>query len=206
MVIREATEQDALDIAMIHARSWRSAYRALLSDHYLADQVVADRTRVWRQRFAELPRDDFRVFIAREADLAVGFACVLLENSSTAALLDNLHVTPEKQSRGIGRRLMANAANWVEQRMPDAALYLWVFEKNVAARRFYQKLGAVEVGRADIEAPDGSRLSSIRCRWTTLQTLRDNLAGTALAADRGFPPSATASPREQTESHSDQRR
>jgi ribosomal protein S18 acetylase RimI-like enzyme len=165
MVIREATATDALDVARIHASSWRSAYRGLLSDRYLAHDVDTDRANVWRQRFAELTRDDFRVFIAEDDNRAVGFACVFLEKPSRTALLDNLHVVPERQGRGIGRQLMAAVAEWVAQREPDATLYLFVFEKNVAARGFYRKLGGVEASVEEHETADGLRHPVVRCVW-----------------------------------------
>jgi len=172
MVIREATEMDALAVATIHACSWRSAYRGLLSDQYLAHDVDADRIRVWRQRFAELTRDDFNVFIAEDADRAVGFACVFLEKPSLTALLDNLHVVPDKQGCGIGRQLMATVAEWVAGREPNATLYLWVFEKNVAARRFYRKLGAIETGVEEHDTPDGFSLPAVRCEWDALKRVQ----------------------------------
>jgi ribosomal protein S18 acetylase RimI-like enzyme len=175
MLIREAAEMDALDVATIHARSWRSAYRGLLSDHYLTYDVDADRIKVWQQRFTELTRENFNVFIAEDGGRAVGFACVFLEKPSMTALLDNLHVIPEKQSCGIGRQLMVTVAEWVAEREPDATLYLWVFEKNVAARRFYRKLGAIEAGIEEHEAPDGFRLPAVRCEWATADVLRRNL-------------------------------
>lgn len=175
MVIREATEADAVDVATIHACSWRSAYRGLLSDEYLAHDLDADRARVWRQRFAELARDDFKVFIAKDAHRAVGFACVFLEKSSSTALLDNLHVIPEWQGRGIGCQLIAMTAEWVAHREPDATLYLWVFEKNVAARRFYRNLGAIETGVEEHAAPDGRRLPAVRCQWETPHALSHRL-------------------------------
>lgn len=171
MVIREATEQDAVDVATMHACSWRSAYQGLLSEQYLAHDVDADRLSVWRQRFAEPIRDDFKVFIATEADRAVGFACVFLERSSSTARLDNLHVVPEARGRGIGRRLIATTAAWVAEREPDATFYLWVFEENVAARRFYRTLGAREDGLEEHETPDGQRLRAVRCQWDTPHAL-----------------------------------
>src|SRR5262245_36844091 len=119
MVIREATEMDALVIAALHARSWQSAYRGLLSDHYLAHEVDADRIKVWRQRIAEFTQEDFNVFIAQDGDRAVGFACVFLKKPSVTALVDNLHVIPEKKGCGIGRQLMAKAAEWVLEREPN---------------------------------------------------------------------------------------
>jgi GNAT superfamily N-acetyltransferase len=178
MVIREATEGDALAVATIHACSWRSTYRGLLSDQYLEQEVDADRIRIWRQRFAELTREDFNVFIAEDAGRAVGFACVLLQKPSLTALLDNLHVMREKQGQGIGRQLMATVAGWVAERVPGATLCLWVFERNVAARRFYRMLGAIETGVEDHETPDGLRLPAVRCEWDAPHTLWRNLTGT----------------------------
>ena len=146
-------------------------HTGVYSDQYLEHDVDADRIRMWRQRFAELTREDFNVFVAEDADRAVGFACVFLEKSSPTALLDNLHVIPEKQGRGIGRQLMAMVAGWVAERAPDATLYLWVFEKNMAARQFYRTLGAIEAGVEEHETPDGFRLPSVRCEWHAPHTL-----------------------------------
>lgn len=177
MVIRHATAVDAVDIATIQACSWRSAYRGLLSDRYLVHNADADRIRAWRHRFAETTREDFSVFVAEDAGRAVGFACVVLERSSSAALVDNLHVTPERQGRGIGRRLIAAAAEWVAAREPNATVYLWVFEKNVAARRFYQQLGATETEVETRDTPDGGSVPAVRCQWTTPHALRRNAVG-----------------------------
>lgn len=165
MVIREATKADASAIAAIHALSWRSTYRGLLSDDYLTRELDADRERVWRQRFRELAPEAFRVFIAEDADGAIGFACVMLEEPSTSALLDNLHVVPGKQGGGVGRRLMAEAARWVTERAAGATLHLWVFEANEAARRFYRSLGATECDVEEHDTPDGRQVMSVRCQW-----------------------------------------
>lgn len=174
MVIREASEADATAIAGIRALSWRSTYRGLLSDEYLTGQVDVDRERVWRQRFHELAPHVFRVFIAEDADGPIGFACVLLQGPSTGALLDNLHVVPEKQGGGVGRRLMAEVARWVVERDPGATLHLWVFEANAAARRFYLSLGATECATEEREAPDGRRLPGVRCQWDDPRVLCDS--------------------------------
>lgn len=40
---RQATIKDVAVIAELHAASWRQSYRGVLSDEYLARDVVADR-------------------------------------------------------------------------------------------------------------------------------------------------------------------
>jgi len=62
---------------------------------------------------------------------------------------------------------------------PHATLSLWVFEKNVAARRFYRTLDATECGVEEHETPDGRRLTAVRCEWEAPHSLWRNLTGTA---------------------------
>jgi ribosomal protein S18 acetylase RimI-like enzyme len=48
--------------------------------------------------------------------------------------LTHLYVDPEAQNRGIGSRLLEHAKS-----ESPAGLYLWVFQKNEGARRFYER-------------------------------------------------------------------
>ena len=56
---READAQDAAAIAQLHAESWRSAYRGILSDDYLDNQVQSERASLWQSRFAERPAGSY---------------------------------------------------------------------------------------------------------------------------------------------------
>ncbi len=57
----------------------------------------------------------------------------------TSEWINQLYVLPDWQGRGIGSRLLAIA-------QADAArLQLWTFQRNVAARRFYERQGFVMV-------------------------------------------------------------
>lgn len=169
--IRQASRTDADVIAAIHVRSWRATYRGLLSDQYLEREVENDRERVWRHRFDELTPDAFAVFLAEDAEVPIGFACVMLQAPVTSGLVENLHVVPEQQGKGVGRQLMAEAARWVVDRAPDASLHLWVMERNVDARRFYESLRAIEQTGYEREMPDGTRHAAIRCEWKDPRSL-----------------------------------
>jgi hypothetical protein len=50
-------------------------------------------------------------------------------------------------------------------------LYLWVFEQNVRARRFYERAGAQVVGSERRLAADGQHLDLVRCYWPQLSSL-----------------------------------
>lgn len=164
-LIRPATGRDADAIARMHARSWRATYRGLLSDAYLDHDVDDERHRVWRDRFDRLAPDAFGAFIAEDESGAIGFAALLLHSPPASALLDNLHVVPDQQRRGVGRRLMAESARWTLDAAPGAPLHLWVLEANTGARRFYRALGGIECGLEPHRMPDGSTLRAVRCQW-----------------------------------------
>jgi GNAT superfamily N-acetyltransferase len=51
-------------------------------------------------------------------------------------MLEQIYVDPDFQNRGIGTELMAHA-----KRLRPDRLQLWVFQKNVGARRFYERHG-----------------------------------------------------------------
>lgn len=175
-IIRPATSRDADVIARMHARSWRAAYRGLLSDTYLDHELDEERNRVWRERFDTLASGAFGVFLAEDDSGPIGFAAVLLHDSPASALLDNLHVVPDRQRRGTGRRLMAEAARWTIDAAPDAPLYLWVLEANTDARRFYEALGGTECGGEVHHMPEGSALVAVRCQWDDPRMLLNGAA------------------------------
>lgn len=167
MTVRPATASDAMAIAELHAGSWRSAYRGILRDQFLDGPVIQDRRRLWESRLSNSPTPEaqFVALIEHDGELKA-FVCVLLDaDPHWGALLDNLHVSTSAQGKGLGRRLMAEAAGWVVQHRPYSRLHLWVYEKNVAARRFYEHLGGVITEHRTEPAPDGSQIQAIRYGW-----------------------------------------
>ena len=71
--------------------------------------------------------------------------------------VEQLYVAPEYQRRGHGARLVALAqAN-------RTALALWTFERNVAARRFYEAHGFTRFGESSTDNEECA--PAIRFRW-----------------------------------------
>jgi GNAT superfamily N-acetyltransferase len=75
-----------------------------------------------------LPNNE--VWVAEDEGSVIGFAGLGED------ILRHLWVHPAKQSRGVGTALLDVA----KERRP-AGLRLWVFQKNVGARRFYERHG-----------------------------------------------------------------
>jgi GNAT superfamily N-acetyltransferase len=166
VTLRDATEHDSPAIARLHADSWRSAYRGMLSDDYLDHRAHSERAAVWQARFSEKAENPFFAILAEtETDLA-GFACVFPDEHPTyGSFLDNLHVIPQRTGYGIGRRLLAAVAERLLADETHRGLYLWVIEQNAGARRFYSRAGAQEVECVMLPMPDGSHCNEVRCYW-----------------------------------------
>ena len=163
--IRTIEPTDVRTLANIHTASWRDAYRGLLSDDYLDFLAAADRLAVWTARMAERSPAHYG-FIAEVGDTPVGF--VFLHGAADAiwgTLIDNLHVLPSFKGQSIGRLLMDIAARETMHRHSGDGMFLWVFEENHQARRFYAKLGGQDVERVLVDVPGGGKRPACRVAW-----------------------------------------
>ena len=158
--------EDAREIAALHAESWRTAYRGLLPDSFLDGPVIVERLRYWMARMPAPDAPRRRLFKAVSDGAIVGFACVALDaEPQWGALLDNLHVRPDAKGQGIGTRLFAEARAWAGVAAPGVPMHLTVIEKNVNARRFYDRLGGRIVERTTVEVVPGTPLAILRYLW-----------------------------------------
>lgn len=181
MNVRPARPSDSAAIAALHALSWQRTYKDILSRDYLDHHVVDDRHDLWAARFTKFDQQQHHVAVAVERDGqpdadVVGFVCVLLdEEPEYGALLDNLHVSPDRHGGGIGRRLMASAAHWVAAMRPDWPIHLWVYEQNLRTVAFYRATGGVAVDHRTIVTPAGNRAAVLRFEWAMPASLARTL-------------------------------
>ncbi len=136
MKIRRATQADLQDIAAIHIESWKDSYSDLLPAEFLAGQI----NQLFEQHWSgiEIQKGDL-VLVAGE-DSLLGFAAVWCR---PIPFIDNLHVKPSQRSKKIGSALMKAVAEELINEGHKTA-YLWVFESNEKAIRFYERLGGVQ--------------------------------------------------------------
>ncbi len=173
MTYRKAKSTEAEAIARLHAQSWQVAYKGILSDTFLDNDVLDNRLKVWTERFKNPPINEF-ICVAVDNDLIKGFVCVYgNDDAQWGALIDNLHVLPELKGQGIGKRLMEEAAKWVREHYPDSGFYLWVYEDNQLARRFYEKMGGKNVEKHLHDNPGGGASYALRYVWVDSR-LTDN--------------------------------
>lgn len=178
MTIRAAEPADADAIAQLHACSWRIAYRGILREDFLEGPLSENRRVLWHTRLSEADRAEQFVLVDEQAGAIRGFACAFLNaDPEWGCLLDNLHVLPDLKGRGLGRQLMAAVAARVVCSNPSGRLHLWAYEQNLAARRFYERLGGMITERHAELALDGTEVNAVRYCWS-------ELSGLALAGRR----------------------
>jgi len=149
-------------VADIHAASWKVAYRGLFPDHYLDHEISAERRHYWGNRVLQLFAGEGEIFLATIAGRTAGFLCIEVgEEREWGAYVDNLHVLPHLRGANIGGALLARGAAWARAH-GQRQLYLWVFERNRAARRFYLRHGWRVAQRRLDAIPGGGRRMVLR--------------------------------------------
>ena len=149
-------DEIAAQVAGQHAASWKSAYRGIYPDVYLDGDIEAERRSHWQQRVAELAKGSGEIFLASISRQPAGFLCIEIgPEKEWGAFVDNLHVLPARRGAKIGASLLARGEEWALRR-GQRQLYLWVFEENHAARRFYQREGWRDGERQLHEIPGGA--------------------------------------------------
>ena len=173
MHIRPITRADANAVAALHATSWQGAYRGILSDEYLDQRAPAERARYWNEQLAAGSAPHFGLLAVDDHDTPIGFAFVVIDDDPVHGnLLDNLHVLPHAQGRGVGRALMSAIAGELATRGARPTLFLWVYEENRAARAFYDRMRGTPMDRTMVTTLDGRRAWQWRYSWTDTGALR----------------------------------
>lgn len=164
MKIRAASQLDRPAIAAVQTASWRATYRGMLPDEYLDHEVAGDLSCHWAT-VGFLPDD---VVLVADDGQVVGFIAIWCRPDP---YIDNLHVMPDRQSEGVGRKLMVAGAEELRRRGHGTA-YLWVMENNLRAIRFYEGLGGV---RTKLEDKDvfGHMVPNFRIEWRDLSVIAE---------------------------------
>ncbi len=161
--IRIATIDDVQTISLIHALSWKEAYKNTFSQEFLSS-IQNDR---WVPFFTEHNQNQrFETALLFKDGKAT--ACITYGKSRDESLEDfaeiiSLYVLPEYWSQKQGYELM----RFCMQRLKEQEfyqIYLWVLKENKRAIQFYKKVGFVNDGATIEVAMDDQILTDIRYR------------------------------------------
>lgn len=169
--IRLATPADAHAIATVRVDAWRTTYKGIIPDAYLAAMSVEDSTALWDRVLTAAPNTT-STFVAEIDRRVAGFASGMMLAEPKHGFdceLTGLYIVRDAQRAGIGRRLASTVA--AAQRAHGASgMIVWVIAANKGARAFYERLG----GELVIEQPftwDGMDLVEAGYGWRDLPAL-----------------------------------
>jgi putative acetyltransferase len=164
MILRRATADDAPALAKAHVDSWHAAYRGIVPESFLSGFTEQRRTAGFGQALAAGAEETYLVEQDGEVPgfLTVG-ACrdSDLDHVRTGEIW-GIYVGSRHWRKGIGRFLCRRGEEMLRSRGHSVAV-LWVLEKNVQARRFYEAMGYVSDG-ASKQVNLGTPLTVIRYR------------------------------------------
>jgi ribosomal protein S18 acetylase RimI-like enzyme len=169
-VVRPAETDDAAAIARVHVDTWRTTYRGLLSDDFLAALDDAGYEQRWRRTLTD---GTGRVYVADDGRSIVGFASGGPERAGEDGFTGELYaiyVLQEAQGHGHGTRLVRAVAQGLRD-MGLADMIVWVLRDNGPARHFYERLGGVYVRTQPITI-GSALLQEVSYGWKSLDDIR----------------------------------
>ncbi|HEY2132448.1 MAG TPA: GNAT family N-acetyltransferase [Acetobacteraceae bacterium] len=163
-----ATVDDAEALGVMHVQAWRETYAGLMPDSVLAGLDPVRRGQRWR----DIIGAGSFVLLLRQGSDIVGFGSAgpqrdarLVQTGEIGAL----YLLRQIQRRGVGRQMMAALGRSLAERGLMSAS-LWVLDRNLPARRFYEALGACQLMCETVEQ-DGQAVSHIAYAWDEVTRL-----------------------------------
>lgn len=166
VTIRAALPENASDIAIVHVRSWQSAYQGLVPQPYLDGLDPVQRTARWEKNLSETDFPHIGILLAEADGQVLGFVSYGPTHDHDAdpqqiGQIYAIYLMPDGWGKGTGRQLMTAAL----ERMTEAGFNqatLWVLDSNVRARRFYEAGGWSADGSVVQDDSRGFPLTEVR--------------------------------------------
>ena len=134
MVIRQAAQEDARQIADILVEDWKMAYRGIIDDDYLDSMSVEERY----QR--ELHRYQVYRVAAVEKEI-LGFTWnEMTDGEDSDCEIIAIYIRYSKRKGGIGKVLFKDSVD-LFRTAGRKRMIIWCLRGNVEARKFYEKMG-----------------------------------------------------------------
>lgn len=144
--IRQVRRDDAEDVVRIYIQSWNEGFAELMPTREITAEVVTLWTHDLENPFPH------RWWVAETNDRVVGFAGICPSRDPidpSLGELDTIAVDPLWWRRGVGRRLITHAQNYLVRDGYREAV-LWTLANYERGQRFYEAMGwEADGGRRD---------------------------------------------------------
>ncbi len=172
-MIKAAIYSDIPAIARVHVDSWRSTYRGIVPDEYLANLAYEQREKGWQQIFDRASTTHSFTYVAKNSQgKVVGFANGCTERTGDPVYkgeLAAIYLLEPYQGQGIGRSLVQAVAERLAQLKLNSML-VWALRENSACE-FYLALEGKQIRQREIEI-SGRRFVEIAYGWLDTAALR----------------------------------
>ena len=167
--MRPARPGDAAEIARIQLLTWRTAYGDVIPAPALAVVDDEQATVQWRAAVEEAPGPAYRVLVAAEGAVTVGFAALEPDPEDPAvSLVTTLLVEPRWGRRGHGSRLLAALVDHARQDGRHR-LQAWLLERDKASLGFYTSAGWARDGWVRTLEPEGATIREVRLHTSLVE-------------------------------------
>lgn len=156
--------EDGPGLSRIQEESWRQSYRGIFPDLFLDDLIVPP------ERWGAKLDSGVGILIGEVDAEPVGYCSFAPSDLDDWGEIRAIYVLPALQGLGYGSRLLAAGLEGLEQTGFDCVL-LWVIDRNIRARRFYEGRGWRLDKPIRIEEIAGTQVTLVRYSWS----LRDGI-------------------------------
>ena len=171
MIIRQATLEDAAGIAKVHVDTWRTTYRGIVPEEFLANMSYQESEKRWAARLNDSEGKTCIYVAEDEVGHIVGFVSGGPDRDNDPVYKGELYaiyILQAHHGKGIGHRLTLALVEGLLQMGLDSMI-LWVFSVN-PARRFYEALGGQLVKTNQFEI-NGVIIDEVAYAWPDIRLL-----------------------------------
>ncbi len=143
IIIRPIERQDIPAIVDIQISGWKTAYKGIIADDFLASMNREERI---AKREKDISEKDF--IVATIGDEVVGFSRYTDYPDQIGGFpgidceLCALYVKPDQKYHGIGTKLVQSVMNEF-QKKHKTRMIIWCLKENEPAKTFYHKMGGI---------------------------------------------------------------
>ena len=138
--IKKAIPEDAQEFTDCLISCWQSAYKEIVPKEYLENMVMEREQRLNRNINSLKNPGNCEYFCVEENRKMIGFIIINIsqnENKSCLGEIWVIYLIEEYCNKGYGKILLEFAINKLKM-IKQEKIYLWVFEDNNRARKFYE--------------------------------------------------------------------
>lgn len=138
MKLREGRLSDLKRISQIYARSWKAAYKGMISAAYL-EQLQED---YWVEPFKKRLEEgtSLKVVCSDKGEIIGAASYMASDYLEDAGEIISIYIEPENYHQGYGSVLMQAVLEDIKAQGWHYG-HLWVIKENRRARSFYEKMG-----------------------------------------------------------------